>query len=263
MAIRYLKAYILAVLLIIWGIDCSAPPTTEGINSLHFGGDCYIEIANCALLRTMLEGEFSIEVWAAADTSQATISRSIIMFGNNNGGNELGIFQGANDSSLVTVYVDERLFGNFNINGLDWRRGKFHHLCLTRTGDLFAFYFDGNLIDSRLQTPLDLNLGSSNVLIGADYDPPGLNANVGNYWSGYIDEVRLWRRQIASEEVLFHAQHPAKLLQSYSLEDLGKLVGLWRFNLEQSDFLSDESGNGLAAVWKGQTANFSWSARGK
>jgi len=263
MATRHLKRAPLwiSTLMICFLGRCGEEPTT-GINSLHFAGDGYLEVANSASLIGMFTGDFSIEIWTAGDTSVPEVARSLIMFGNSNGGNELAIYQGASDSSLVTVYIDDQPFGFYQIPGLDWRRGNWHYLCLTQVNNFVAFYFDGQVIDTRMLGNLAIDIGASNFLIGADYDPPGVNANVGNYWKGYIDEVRLWRRNIQSAEVAYHALHPDKLLQHYSVEDLNSLIGLWRFNTEYSAVVEDESGNGNRAWFKGLLTGFSWSGSG-
>jgi hypothetical protein len=258
--LRGLSPLILLVVTLLGVMGCTETPEV-GINSLYLGGECYLEISNDAVLRSMLEGDFSLEIWAAAGATTPSEPRAIIMFGNNEGGNEIGIYQAAYDSSGVLVYVDDNQFGYFSIGNLDWRRGNFHYLCLTHTGGLVTFYFDGRLVEGRLLPTLDLNLGSSNVLIGADFDPPGVNANVGNYWIGYFDEVRLWRRNLSSDEIQFKARHPEKLLQTYSTDDLALLTGLWRFNVEQSDVLADESKAGLVATLRGNVSNFQWSTR--
>lgn len=256
--LRSLSLVILLLIAMCWLVRCTEPPEA-GINSLYFGGDCYIEITNDAVLRSLIEGDFSIEIWAAAESTTPSEPRTLIMFGNNEGGNEIGIYQAAYDSSGVFVYIDDNQFGYFSIGNLDWRHGRFHYLCLTHNGGLVNFYFDGRRIDSRLFPSLDLNLGSSNVLIGADFDPPGVNANVGNYWSGYFDEVRLWRRCLSSDEVQFKASHPEKLLRTYAADDLALLTGLWRFNIEQNDILIDESNAGLVATLRGNLGSFQWS----
>lgn len=242
-------------------VGCSAPQEEEGVNSLYFGGDCYVEIVNNTSLRSMVEGDFSIELWVAADQSVATTLRTIIMAGNNRGGNEIGIYQAAYDSSAILVYIADQLMGEYKINNLNWRQGKFHYICLTKEGVVVSFYFDGLLVGSQTMIGVGLNLGSSNILIGADYDPPGVNANVGNFWKGWVDEVRLWSRCIKADEVQYKAHHPEKLLQYYSVDDLARLSGLWRFNAIQELILSDESGKGIVANLCGDLDNFSWSRK--
>lgn len=240
--------------------DCSEPIAEVGINSIRLGGACYVEIANSDTLKSIFSDDFSLELWAMADTSLPAGARTLVMAGNDNGGDELAIFQGADDSSLVEVYIDEQLLGRFNIAGLDWRSQIFHHLCLTEADNVVTFYFDGNLIKSKLITGLAVDIGASNLLIGADYDSP--NTGAGNYWFGNFDEVRLWARCLESSEVQFHAYNPDKLLEHYMPDNLATLTGLWRFNAVFTSSAFDESGCCHSTTLQGTLANISWSTAG-
>jgi len=241
---------------------CDEPPAEEGLNSIRLGGNCYLEIANTDTLRQLFMNDFSIEIWVKGDTSLPDTQRTLFMGGNNDGGDELTIFQGADDSSLIEVYIDDQLFGDFSIPGTDWREPVFHHICVTQSDEVVSFYFDGDQIQSRYISGLMLDIGQSNLLIGGDYNPPGLNAHVGKYWIGNVDEVRLWKRSISASEVSFHADHPDKLLRHYSAEDLATLVGLWRFNSEYSDKIPDESGCGNIMTIRGIKSRISWAQSG-
>ncbi len=79
------------------------------------------------------------------------------------------------------------------------------------------------------------------MLIGADYDPPGVNSNEGNFWYGYIDEVRIWNKDLISTDVEFHYKNPDKLTQHYSPSIINTLIGLWRFNEVVDEFVPNES----------------------
>jgi len=253
-------AAIMLVALTAFFFNCSEPVVEESTNSIRLGGACYIEVANSDTLESIFSGDFSLELWAMADASLPTSPRCLLMVGNDAGGDELAIYQGAEDSSLIVVYVDEQLFGSFKISGLDWRRSYFHYVCLTEADNVVSFYFDGIKISSRLIAGLNLAIGTSNLLIGADYD--ALNSNVGNYWRGNFDEVRLWTRCLDDSEVQFHFNNPDKLLELYVPADLATLAGLWRFNAVFSSSVNDESGWGQVTTLRGSTANITWSSAG-
>ena len=180
------------------------------------------------------------------------------MLGNNEGGNEIAIYQGAIDSSVVIVYIDGERYGKFNVNGLDWTDREKHYLCLSRAVNFFSFYVNGQRLKSVSMENTDLDIGSSNMLIGADYDLPGVNSNPGNYWVGTIDEVRIWTKALQSSEVSFHNKYPDKLTEHYSSDGLEPLIGVWRFNSEQTGFIPDESGNGNDAVIRGNSESLFW-----
>lgn len=235
---------------------CSRENPDEAITAMGFSGEHYLEIANSASIKAATEGDFTIEIWAGGDISRAEVARTLVMVGNNDGGNEIAIYQGPEDSSMVVVFIDEQLFGRFYVTGLDWNAGEKHYLCLSRAANFFAFYVDGRRLRSVELANTDLDIGTSNLLIGGDYD--GFNSNPGNYWVGTIDEVRVWSKAIHSDEVSFHRRNPDKLTEHYSADGLVPLKGLWRFNRESSGYVTDESGNGNHAVIRGNSESVYW-----
>ena len=247
---------------ILFFLSCEEEPKI-GINSLRFEGDYYLEIPNSASIKSLVAGKyFTIEMWAAGSSSSPDIARTLFMVGNNEGGNEIGIYQGPYDSSLVWVYVDDKLFGSFNIPNLDWRVKKIHYLSLVRVDNFISFYFDGTLRGMKSILDLDLDIGSSNMLIGADYDPPGVNSNEGNFWYGYIDEVRIWNKDLISTDVEFHYKNPDKFTRHFSEAGLDSLKGLWRFNNEESEVVPDESGSQNNAYIRGNNSIVYWDTFG-
>ncbi len=254
------NAIIGIALLAVLFANCSEPTSEESINSIRLGGTCYVEVANSDTLRSIFIDDFSLELWVMADTSLPASERTLMMVGNDNGGQELAIIQGAEDSSLVIVLIDEQLFGSFNIAGLDWRRQFFHHLCLTEEENYVSFYFDGIRVKSKLISGLAIDIGTSNLLIGADY--AALNSGAGSYWLGNFDEIRLWTRCLAEDEVQFHYNHPDKLLEHYVPDDLATLAGLWRFNSAFSGSTTDASGWGHITTLRGTLTNLTWTSAG-
>ncbi|MBU0711222.1 LamG domain-containing protein [bacterium] len=232
--------------------------SVKTISSMGFTGEHYLEISNNASIKSFVSGDFAIEIWACGDSSRADLARTLVMLGNNNGGNEIAIYQGAIDSSMVIVYIDDNLFGMFSVSELDWSAREKHYLCLSRADNFFSFYVDGRRLKSVSMENTDLDIGSSNMLIGADYDLPGVNSNPGNYWVGTIDEVRIWTKAIQSSEVSFHNKYPDKLTEHYSSNGLEPLIGIWRFNNEQTGIIPDESGSGNDAVIRGNGESLFW-----
>lgn len=231
----------------------------DTVAAMGFRGEHYLEVGNSAELKSLFDGDFTIEVWVRGDSSRAVAARSVLMFGNNDGGDEIAIYQGAWDSSMVSVWIDDKLYCMYSVNGLDWGKREKHYLCLSRASDFFSFYVDGRRLKSVALSNTDLDIGSGNLLIGADYDPPGVNSNVGNYWVGTVDEVRIWEKAIQSSDVSFHNKHPDKLTEHYSPNGLDPLIGLWRFNEERTGFVPDESGHSHDAVIRGNPESVYWS----
>jgi len=152
--------------------------------------------------------------------------------------------------------------GGFHPASLDWRQSRFHQICLTRQESHVRFYFDGKEIASFALAGIDINVGLSNLLIGGAYRSPGRNTGARNFWTGLVDEVRLWNRCLSSDEVLFHQNHPDKLFEHF-MESLSVLpVGIWRFNGSCNDYIPDEAGNGNSAWIRGASGSVYWSNLG-
>jgi len=250
MAVQILKSLIILFFSVLI-ISCEEEVVETGINSIKLSGENYLEIANSTSLKSIGEEGFTIEIWASGGTDIPGVAQALFMVGNNNGGDEIGIYQIPGDSNLVIIYIDNNLFGVIDVPGLDWSAGELHYLTLVKYNKSVGFYFDGKPIFISSIPNLDVDIGASNILIGADYDAPGINANVGNFWVGSIDEVRLWKRHLTSTDIEKHYQHPDKITIHYSVEMMENLVGLWRFNRESSDMVPDDSGNDNDAFIRG------------
>ena len=87
-------------------------------------------------------------------------------------------------------------------------------------------------------------MNSSDLIFGAKVNSTQTIAT--NFWTGYIDEIRLWDKALLDEEIVFHVDNPAKLNSSntgnYSDDLLNFLKGLWRFNYNVPQYnITDES----------------------
>lgn len=250
------------VTLSVISFQCEENVPTDEINSIGLSGRSYLAISGNAMLDSIFSEDFSVEIWVRADTSLPDSQRAILMIGNELGGTEIGFFQGDSDSSRINFVVDEQTLGGFYPTSLDWRERNFHQVCLTRQETRVRFYFDGQEIASSTLAGLDINVGLSNLLIGGAYRSAGSNAGARNFWTGLIDEVRLWGRCLGSDEVQFHQNHPDKLYEHFSDSLSVPPVGIWRFNESHDDYIPDEAGNGNSAWIRGLTSSVYWSNSG-
>ncbi|MFA4838367.1 MAG: LamG domain-containing protein [Candidatus Neomarinimicrobiota bacterium] len=241
---------------------CGETGSPDEINSMGLSGRSYLEISGNAVLDSILSGDFSIEIWVRADTSLPDSQRAILMIGNELGGTEIGFFQGDSDSSRIDFVIDEDTLGGFHPASLDWRKQTFHQICITRQETHVRFYFDGWEIASFALAEIDIDIGLSNLLIGGAYRSAGCNAGARNFWTGLVDEVRLWDRCLGSDEVLFHQNHPDKLFEHFLGSQSVPPVGIWRFNESREDYIPDETGNGNPAWIRGSSGSIFWSESG-
>ena len=178
---------------------CPAPSTPIQIvfkecTTLDFDGiDDYVDIG------TTFTGNYSIEAWVRPESSEGTI------------------ISGPNfEISLVG--------GNLKYNSKTFTaaltpNSRWYHVAATSNGEL---YVDGILIDSGAGT---VN-GSSKSLIGAKWNDTNNKAE--NYFSGWIEEVRIWNKQLTLEQIQFmmnqHLQNTANMGKEIPIPVPGTLI---------------------------------------
>ncbi len=78
------------------------------------------------------------------------------------------------------------------VSGAELRENRWSHLVLTLDDGMVKLYFDGKL-DREGQRSAPLTTNTDPVRIGNDYD--------GRYFRGAIDDIRIYKRALSSEEV--------------------------------------------------------------
>ena len=73
--------------------------------------------------------------------------------------------------------------------------GKWHYAVVTFDGSIIRFYIDGVQISSKATSASPDNSGSQPLRIGAD------SSTSSNYFTGNVDEVRVWNRALSAQEV--------------------------------------------------------------
>ncbi len=224
------------------------------INSVVLAGGAYVRIENredSTSLAALNSNVFSLEIWAAGDILPFGVGESPALFtiGNEQGGDEIGIYRLPTDSSQIFVFIGNQFMGFYSIPGCDWNDPEiFTQVVVTYDGTRVSVYGNGESLGSAVISR-DLNIGASDALIGADWDALNDETTLNNFWYGAIDEVRLWTTVLLLDEIEFHSENPAKLTRNYSDAGLDPLLGLWRFNEEPSDgIVIDGSGNGNVGV---------------
>ncbi|MFH0923908.1 MAG: LamG domain-containing protein, partial [Candidatus Falkowbacteria bacterium] len=78
-----------------------------------------------------------------------------------------------------------------DINDSQW-----HHIVGSYDGTSMKIYIDGNLEDTNTDFSGNLPTNDGNVRIGADYQP-----TPDNFFSGLIDEARIYNRALSADEI--------------------------------------------------------------
>ncbi|GAA4746019.1 LamG-like jellyroll fold domain-containing protein [Flavisolibacter ginsenosidimutans] len=171
-------------------------------NGLHFDGvDDYVEI-NAP--NNFLSGSaFTIELWykptAASQHEQTLISRgsgnSFWEIGNNG--------KWDNASSLFFYHPLSYPLEDFGVYSYDFSiLNQWHHVAVTSDGNTLRFYHDGRMIT---QDPVDGPLGSATgpIRLGAPTGYTSVSSPTfdGGYFSGVMDELRIWSVARTAEEI--------------------------------------------------------------
>ncbi|MCG2700589.1 LamG domain-containing protein, partial [Candidatus Parcubacteria bacterium] len=129
-----------------------------------------------------------------------------------------------------------------DINDSQW-----HHIVGSYDGTTMKIYIDGTLEDTNTDFSGNLPIVDGNVRIGADYQ-----STPDNFFSGLIDEARIYNRALSADEVgeLYRAGARTMQINSPITNYLTDgLVGHWTFNGPDMDWASstaealDRSGN--------------------
>ncbi|NOG84533.1 MAG: PKD domain-containing protein [Planctomycetes bacterium] len=196
----------------LFGDAVSGTAKLSGGVSLDGDGD-YLLIPSDAALDVE---DLTVEAWIRPTSA----NRAIFMRGNSSGGNELLFW--LDSGSTILVYLDNGSPKSFS-GSVNFNDGSWHHVAAVydSSAGQVSCYVDGALYGTPVSLSVTLDFGESHALIGADFD--SFNRNIGDYFSGDIDEVRLWG--VARSE--------SEIVDSKDTELTGKergLVGYWKLN---------------------------------
>ena len=185
--------------------------TMDPRNAIEFDGvDDFVEVAHDSSLDLTTEG--TLEAWINLSNSQAG---GIINKGNNTD-NGYSLAVNGSDNILFSLYNDSGYTTVTSATALD--SGWYH----------IAAVWDGQDMNLYINGVLDPNSSSSNQSAGTNTNNLTIGADSSNYFSGDIDEVRVWN--IAREQGDIRETMCQKTTSDYS--NFSNLMGCWRFDEE-------------------------------
>ncbi len=208
------------------------------------GSDDYIDVGNILNMGT---SNWTVSLWFKGTTSstggaiRGIIGKSLLdvqsgryslLFEN---GNLEGMFDRGAGGVTVTTSETPYIDGNWHLVTL----------VFNRTGNM-TLYVDGVSKNSS-----DISAGSATNMtntdkffIGAYQDITGVAPSSGKYFTGSIDDVRVYNRALSATEVatLYNSTGGAKLGKQPAALDSG-LVGYWRFDEGSGTTTGDRSSN--------------------
>ncbi len=200
----------------LFGNPAAATGVLSGGLTLNGSGD-YVLISEDTLPNVE---NFTIEAWVKGSYVNG---QAIFMRGNASGGNEIyfGFYNNTTINAIVADSSTQRFSGSVNFTDGNW-----HHVALTydAAGQTLSCYVDGSDYGTPVSVSADLDFEGSHALIGADFD--SFNGSPGNYFTGQIDDVRMWNVSRTSAEIT------AAKDQELTGSEVG-LVGYWKLDTVQ------------------------------
>ncbi|MCD4679541.1 MAG: hypothetical protein K8S00_04060, partial [Bacteroidales bacterium] len=203
--------------------------TNQSNKALHFNGSSdFVEVlSSSAPIGT---SHYTIEAWIKSDYPT---DGTIVGWGDYSGNYDVvNVLQFYNDW-LYNFWYDKYL--EIYIPNLS---GAWHHIAVTYDGTLRNAYIDGVYWGSAYGNTLNVP-HANNFMIGDD----GYN----DFFSGIMDEVRIWDRALSAEEVMSNMRLPSPINTS-------GMVNQWSFNEGSGTTTIDQSTNGdigtiIGASW--------------
>lgn len=109
--------------------------------------------------------------------------------------------------------------------------GRWYHVAVVYDKSNQYIYRNGELVFSRSQT-VSLSTNARKLLIGVKDSSDTTTPNLGSYFDGMVDEVRIWKRARAVQEI------KADMCRTLAGDEQG-LAGYWRFDERSGQVASD------------------------
>jgi hypothetical protein len=196
----------------------------SGSNSAlkFWGSSDWINFTNGIIPST---GDFTVEAWAYASSSGSY--REILSQGS--GGNA---FYLGTDGSSIRAGDGWQSTGGTPFPFYGW-----HHFAVVKTSTNTSLYVDG-VLSNTTATVIPNPAASTPFRIGRQY------GTYGEYWSGYVDEVRVWN--VARSAAQISGNYSSRLTGGES-----GLAGYWRFDEGKGSAVGDSSAGGNTGTLQG------------
>ena len=169
-----------------------------------------------------LEENFTFQIWFSGQELSGLEAPCILTINDETW--NLSIYRNPSISNLITIYINEELISEIEIENIDLdNENNFYLLSAVIDEQNILIYFNDSLIfqDTTNETI------NPTMIVGAQK----INNSISNLWYGYIDEIRLWDEALADSVINFHNQYKYKVSSSYDDDYLDALIGLWDFKI--------------------------------
>lgn len=184
---------------------------------------------NSELLRTSSTGEWTFSAWVKlddGDNNHSIIGKDLWW------GNGYHIY--IQDSQLHSAFMSTENYHLVRTAGTV-TNSTYHHIAVTHSGQIRKHFVDGVEVGSWTE-PSTFNFSDAYVGIGF------CASNFDCTFNGRLDELMVWHRAIAPEEMQDLMQCPEQV-------DATGLIAFWDFENADGGPESDKSGNGITLTW--------------
>jgi len=173
------------------GVDLNFTPSGQGC-SLEFDGvNNYVDLGSAVSLDNAFENkqQFTIELWLNSQVvtprSEVVLSKWVVSPMN-------GWVLRLNDARLPYFHIREGADVMYANAPTSTMLNKWHHIAITRDTQNITVYLDSKA-GTPVTTSLNISAADANLLIGY--------AVLNNYFSGFIDEVRIYATDLTATQI--------------------------------------------------------------
>ena len=224
---------------------------TTQYHSIQLNGNAWIHIINSSNDDndvSVMNNASTLEFWFTGGNSGDSESACLLSIIDEYGGAiKFGLFKDPLFPNALEVWLNDERLDPITLN-LDENLNSgstFHHIAITSNENI-QIYIDG--IRVKTISGMSIDIGENDLAIGGKVNRD--LSTLGNFWTGNIDEMRLWSSVLNATIIAFHYNNPEKLAESYEDSYVTDLTGLWRFQFEAgetSPIIPDESCQVLAS----------------
>ncbi|MAV64295.1 MAG: hypothetical protein CBD97_00995 [Pelagibacteraceae bacterium TMED237] len=228
-------------------------------NSVYLNGGGWIQFKGQDL--DVLNNDFSLEIWVSGSKPSSDDASMLISVLNDSNELILALSRDISIDNAINLYLNNQMVQTIVNNDLDWSTSGFDLITISSENDVIKIHINKTEVYTE---SYNLDIEGNDFIVGGKVSTA--QDIVGNFWYGYIDEIRLWSKALTDDEISFHIDNPSKLVSSYGCDDvqftnsidceeagntwsggyddifLGNLKGLWRFNYNSPQLvIVDES----------------------
>ncbi|MBI4368611.1 MAG: LamG domain-containing protein, partial [Elusimicrobia bacterium] len=151
------------------------------------GSNDYVTVPNYAAINSPTN--ITVQAWVKTNNTDQT---DAIIASKHVGGNESWALALDNGGSTITFHTDGQPGNIISASNVVVADGRWHHIAATRDSSNDKIYLDGTLLFTKSATAFQNNNNPINI---------GGSPNDGNYFNGYIDEVKVMNIALADNDV--------------------------------------------------------------